>query len=260
MSSPSHPFASPLVHPTPAPTSALIFLHGRGDSSRNFLPLFTTTPISTPPHTLGGILSPKTRIVVPTCLPTHSPIYGTRYAVWFDMFHERGAWNGDYTAHQKHSIRACVSYLHSVIETEIASGIPASQIWVGGISQGMGAAMLTFLCGRWKLGGVVGLSGWVPFAADLVVEALSFIAPDLIPQDTSEDEKKQLDAAIDNVLATPVFLGHGTADRTLRYQIGRSVYTLFRVLGVKVEWRRYEGLGHWWRAPEEVDDMVEFMV
>ena len=32
-----------------------------------------------------------------------------------------------------------------------------------------------------------------------------------------------------------------------------------RTAGYRVEWKLYSGLGHWYKFPEEIDDIVEFI-
>ena len=55
-----------------------------------------------------------------------------------------------------------ISAVDSLIQAEIDSGIPESRIILGGFSQGGAVAVLGGLTGKRKLGGVIGLSTWVP--------------------------------------------------------------------------------------------------
>lgn len=193
-----------------------------------------------------------------------------------------------------------MQYIHRVIEVEIARGVSEERIWVGGLSQGMGAAMAAVMAGRWKLGGAIGMSGWLPFARAMLKRAEQAAGitgtaggegagnPAAAPvEDDNEspiyhlslDTRMELlrdlrrniglpelngegaeDEAIRKVLAIPVWLGHGDMDMTVRYGVGRGVYKALKVLGMSVEWNRYEGLGHWYSCPDEIDDMVSFMV
>ena len=34
---------------------------------------------------------------------------------------------------------------------------------------------------------------------------------------------------------------------------------MLRALGYEVVWKLYPGLGHWYKIPDEIDDIVEFI-
>lgn len=76
-----------------------------------------------------------------------------------------------------------------------------------------------------------------------------------VPEDAKVEREE-----VKKVLGMRVWIGHGDADTVVRYQVGRGVYKAVKVLGMEVEWKRYEGLGHWWRCPDEIDDVVRFMM
>lgn len=57
-----------------------------------------------------------------------------------------------------------VTDIESLIKTEVDNGIPENRIIVGGFSQGCVIGVLTGLTTKRKLGGVIGLSGWVPLS------------------------------------------------------------------------------------------------
>jgi hypothetical protein len=60
-------------------------------------------------------------------------------------------------------------------------------------------------------------------------------------------------------LHTPVLLGHWTTDRKLPFRRGTAAKELFSALGCDVHWRIYEGFGHWYEVPDEIDDIVYFV-
>lgn len=57
---------------------------------------------------------------------------------------------------------------------------------------------------------------------------------------------------------TPVFLGHGRNDEKVSVELGRQARQALEALGCKVCWRDYDE-GHWYKVPEEIDDIVEFL-
>lgn len=59
---------------------------------------------------------------------------------------------------------ASVEYIDSLIDAELEKGMKSERIMVGGFSQGCAISLLVGLVGRHrgKLGGVVGLSGYLP--------------------------------------------------------------------------------------------------
>lgn len=56
----------------------------------------------------------------------------------------------------------CVQFLvNRIIRDEVDNGIPANRIIVGGFSQGCVVSLLTGLTSEYKLGGIIGCSGWL---------------------------------------------------------------------------------------------------
>ncbi|PLB41872.1 alpha/beta hydrolase [Aspergillus candidus] len=61
-------------------------------------------------------------------------------------------------------------------------------------------------------------------------------------------------------LQTPVFLGHGSADPKVSVDLGeRMTSVLSNGFGMDVTWKAYEDFGHWYKIPDEIDDMVDFL-
>lgn len=73
-------------------------------------------------------------------------------------------------------------------------------------------------------------------------------------------ELLQLDNVSDNATSTPVFMGHGDSDDKANVFLGNAAQKTMRRLGFDVEWRAYPGLGHWYKIPDEIDDIVAFIV
>ncbi|KAK4457271.1 acyl-protein thioesterase [Cladorrhinum samala] len=59
--------------------------------------------------------------------------------------------------------------------------------------------------------------------------------------------------------STPVFLGHGGADEKIKPRLGEEARGVLEAVGFDVTWKRYEDLGHWYKIPDEIDDIAEFI-
>lgn len=93
-------------------------------------------------------------------------------------------------------------YISGLIQAEIDAGIPANRIVVGGFSQGGAIALLSGLTAKVKLGGVVGLSCWLPIDSKF---------PSLVQESDLNHE-------------TPIYMAHGTADNVVPTPLGQLSY------------------------------------
>jgi predicted esterase len=76
------------------------------------------------------------------------------------------------------------------------------------------------------------------------------------PHTNTTDESAQQESH----LMTPVFLGHGTADPKVSVKLGRALAkTLSEGFGVDMTWREYEDFGHWYKIPDEIEDILKFL-
>ena len=125
---------------------------------------------------------------------------------------------------------------HALIAAEVSSGIPSDRIVLGGFSQGGAMSLLAGITAPTKLGGIFGLSCYL-----LLREKLQALVPEGSP---NKD--------------TPVFMGHGDADPTVKYEWGQLTARTLGEWGWKVDFRTYRGLPHS-AAPEEIDDLEGFL-
>lgn len=124
-------------------------------------------------------------------------------------------------------------FLEELVEDEIAQGIPSERIVVAGFSQG-GATALMMLRSKHKLGGIVGLSAYMPLRNQ---------------EPIISDENK----------STPILLCHGDADQVVQYKYGRATQQLLNGLGADVEFITYSGMGHS-ACGAELEDIKEFLM
>jgi lysophospholipase-1 len=132
---------------------------------------------------------------------------------------------------------ATVAYLTTLIDDLVKQGIPQNRIVLGGFSQGHAMSLLTGLVSKYagKLGGLVGLSGYLPL-------------PDRIP--TLRKEAGLSESVADGI---EVFLARGASDRLVPKRYHRLCYEKLYELGVKEELvtlKEYEGMVHAMGGPE----------
>lgn len=124
-------------------------------------------------------------------------------------------------------------YFHSLIDAEIAKGIPANRVVVGGFSQGGAMALFSGVTYKEQLGGIFGLSCYL---------LLQKRIKDMIPANSPNEN-------------TPIFMGHGDRDQVVAYKYGKMSAEAFNELGYKVDFRTYKDLIH--SANEEEIDHLE---
>ncbi|KAK2598017.1 hypothetical protein QQS21_005854 [Conoideocrella luteorostrata] len=76
--------------------------------------------------------------------------------------------------------------------------------------------------------------------------------------------KPTIDQAGDRIplLNTPVFLGHGVDDAIVDIELGRQAARVLNDVGLTVTSVEYSGAeldGHWFKEPEEMNDIAKFL-
>ena len=137
-------------------------------------------------------------------------------------------------------ILASVEYLCKLIDEEVEKGVKLDRIVIGGFSQGCAVSLVTALASRYagKLGGVVGLSGYLPRGKRIKGGRAKFV---------KGGEMK-------------VFLAHGTKDMLVPMRVFRDTKVRIKsTVGEEaVESHEYEGMGHV-TSGVEFRDMCTFL-
>ncbi|KAK2879995.1 hypothetical protein FQN49_000688 [Arthroderma sp. PD_2] len=128
-------------------------------------------------------------------------------------------------------------YFNGLIKAEVDKGIKPSRIVFGGFSQGGAMALVTGLTSPEKLGGIFGLSCYLP------------LPPDQIKKQVPEGWPNQ---------KTPLFMGHGDIDNVVKLEYGEVTAKILKDMGVGVEFHKYPGLGHS-GDPDEIQDLEKFL-
>ncbi|MCJ1419024.1 hypothetical protein MMC32_005375 [Xylographa parallela] len=281
----------PLIYPAQSEhTHTFIFLHGRGDTAQNFAPRFLLSE-----HSSGRPLQdllPGVKFIFPTAKRRRMAANNRcTISQWFDIVSLTDSAKREEV--QVEGLRESSAMIYQIIMRETAS-IPCGNIVLGGLSQGCATALyalLTFYDAtlgdsavRPAIGAVVGMSGWLPFRKQ-IDEIMSGAEGSDQGEDPYNRGKEGLDSGTttstetqavnflrENVdlpaltasqptaaLRTPVFLGHGTADLTVDVTLGEGAASTLESLGMDVRWVPYKDFYHWYKEPEEIDDVVAFL-
>lgn len=108
-------------------------------------------------------------------------------------------------------------FLHGLIKEEIDAGIPSERIVLGGFSQGGAMSLFTGLTGSYKLGGIVGMSSYLPL-------------DDKLPQYLEKSNLNQ---------KTPILMCHGDVDNVVPARLGRETYELLKKIDFDVNITMY---------------------
>lgn len=238
---------------------------------------------------------PEVKFIFPTAKPRRAKWYNRSLInQWFDnvpideqdkrqMSREEEEW-------QLEGLRESEEFVRGILEDERRL-VVAQNVVLGGLSQGCAMGLWVLLSwegcggggeGKGRPGGFVGMSGWLPFAGDIE----GIVEPSRIGEDPGnsglEDDPfassegsnavqvcnyirdhldlKSIDDSVEPLyLDTPVFLGHGISDEKVKVSKGRRAAHILRSMAMKeVNWKEYDE-GHWYKVPDELDDIVQFL-
>jgi phospholipase/carboxylesterase len=205
------------------PAFAVILMHGLGADANDFVPLV-------PELKLTG--APAVRFVFPNA-PEIAVTANNGYVMraWYDI----RSFDGVNRQVDEAGIEASCETVRQLIEAQNRRGIPTSNIFLAGFSQGGAMTYSAGLTHPDALAGLIVLSGYLP--------SRGFI-------------ESRLSAANRN---TPTFAAHGSDDDILPIELGRGARDFAIELGCKVEWNEYpmphsvcieeiEALSVWLRA------------
>lgn len=212
-----------LEHQTGAsPVASLIMLHGLGADGHDFEPLVQEIDL--------GAVGPV-RWVFP-----HAPVRpvtingGMSMRAWYDIlgldFTRRGE--------DEPGLRESLEAVRGVLAQERSRGMASERIVLAGFSQGCAMALLTGLRHPEPLAGIVGLSGYLPRAAQTASER-------------SEQNAR-----------TRLFMAHGRQDPVVPYAAGLGARDVLQALGHEVQWHGYD-MPHAVCA-EELQDLQQWLV
>jgi len=204
-----------------SPKSAIFILHGLGASATDFVPVARELDL----RAVGDV-----RYVFPFAPVRPVTINGgMSMPAWYDILGVDLVRRED-----EQSLRDSAADLQALIDREVARGIPASRIVLGGFSQGCAMTLLAGLRAPQRLAGLLGMSGYLPLAA------------------TTAAERSEANRDV------PIFLAHGRMDPVVPYARGIATRDALVELGHAVEWHEYP-MQHA-VCQEEIDDVQDWLL
>ena len=209
------------VDTAPNPTASIIILHGLGADGNDFVPVAQELDL--------GSVGPV-RFVFPHG-PTRAVTIngGMVMRAWYDILGTDLAKRED-----EAGLRASQALVDALIARERSRGIPAARIVLGGFSQGCAMTLMTGLRHGERLAGLLGMSGYLPLAAQVVAE------------------RSPANAGV------PIFMGHGTADPVIPIARATASRDALLAMGYPVEWHAY-AMPHS-VCPAEIADMNRWLL
>jgi phospholipase/carboxylesterase len=204
----------------PNPSASIIWMHGLGADSSDFVPLV-------PELDLSGC--DAIRFVFPNAPVMPVTINGGhRMRAWYDILGLEMERRED-----EAGLRASQTAIERLIAREVERGVRSARIVVAGFSQGCAMALQTGLRHPEPLAGLLCLSGYLPL------------------RDTVRTERAPANQK------TPIFMAHGLADNVVALDRAEKSRDLLATLGYQVQWQSYS-MGHSLCA-EEVADIGKWL-
>ena len=202
------------------PVATILIMHGLGADGRDFVPIAEQIDLSS----VGPV-----RYLFPNA-PTIPVTINGGYVMpaWYDILAADLVKREDETG-----LRQSRQDIEALIANEKARGIPANRIVVAGFSQGCAMALMVGLRHAEALAGIVGMSGYLPLAANMAAEHTAAS------------------------LKTPIFMAHGTRDGVVALPRATASRDALVAMGYTLEWHDYP-MEHS-VCPQEVGDLEAFL-
>jgi len=191
------------INPEVTPVASILWLHGLGADGNDFAPVAKELATA---HSL-----PPLRFVLP-----HAPFQpitvnqGYVMRAWYDIV------SLDIDRHADQAgIRQSVQQVERLVLAEKQRGLPAHRIFLAGFSQGAVIATATALSCSEPLGGLIALSGYLPYEKETLAH-LPRTSPPL-----------------------PIFMGHGEEDSIVPVSLGEKMHQALHAAGYPVTWHHY---------------------
>ena len=190
------------IETAPAPTAAVIWMHGLGADGHDFEPIVPELRLGPRPAIRFGFPPAPLRPVTIN--------QGHVMRAWYDIRALAGVRRED-----EAGVRQSARQIESLIARERQRGIPAERLVLAGFSQGGAMALHTGLRHAERLAGVMALSCYLPLASTLEAEAA--------PANR----------------AVPIFWAHGVHDPMIPLALAEQSRELLAALGYPIEWHQY---------------------
>ena len=205
----------------PNPTASIIILHGLGADGNDFVPIAQELDLAS----VGPV-----RFVFPSA-PTRPVTINGGYVMraWYDILGTEVARRED-----EAGLRESQALIEALIADERARGMAANRIVLAGFSQGCAMTFMAGLRHAERLGGLLGMSGYLPLA------------------DLTATERSAANVGV------PIFQAHGSADPMITMARATASRDALVALGYPVEWHAYP-MPHS-VCPQEIVDMNRWLL
>ena len=199
-------------------TATAIWLHGLGADGHDFEPVVEMLNL------------PHIKFILPHA-PYRPVTFNNGYEMraWYDIFGLQPD-----SPQDEVGINSMQDTINSMIEAEIARGIPSQRILLAGFSQGGAMALHTATRFDQPLAGVLALSTYLPLKNQL--------------KEKQPPANKHL----------PIWMAHGRHDSVITLATAQSSQQTLEAAGYEVEWHEYE-MPHS-VCEEEINDIRDFLL
>lgn len=207
------------IETAPNPTASVIILHGLGADGNDFVPFAQELDLAS----VGAV-----RFVFPSA-PTRPVTINGGYVMraWYDILGADLGIDGRQREDEA-GLRKSQALVEALIAKERSRGVAARRIVLAGFSQGCAMTFMTGLRFGERLAGLLGMSGYLPLAAQTAAERSAANA------------------------GVPIFQAHGNADTVIPIARASASRDALVALGYPVEWHAYP-MSHSVCAPEITD-------
>ncbi|CAG8981242.1 hypothetical protein HYALB_00003840 [Hymenoscyphus albidus] len=273
-----------IIPPTKPHTHTIIFLHGREDYGSNLANSLFDSKSSSPTTSASGSLSlrelfPSVKWVFPTaplryCARRDEEFQKSSFASllegeevisqWFDIWDLQNP--GERKGLMREGLRESIRQIEGIVEEE-AGIVGSSKVILGGISQGCAAGIYAVLVTGMRIGGFMGVSGWLPFLRDIQrmpagcqgkIEGVSAHVQEFLGYHGYQPPKNG-NTCYDK---SPMFFSHSKDDETVPFAYGDALFRNVRSImdnHDNIIFRQYKDGRHWIHPRHGVDDMFAFL-
>jgi lysophospholipase-2 len=228
-----------IVPPSAPHTHTIIFLHGRGSTANTFCNELFESQDSYDRFFVD--IFPSVKWVFPCAKKIWAATEGEEMHQWFDMVSVQDPQED--VEVQRPGLEESAGELMNIIRKEV-DVVGWDNVILAGISQGCATAIYTLLMSQVRVGGFIGLCGWMPLAKEV------------------EDEMEAW-GSDEVVFKTPVLLQHCREDVVVPIANGEDLRDRLMGLGMHVRWECFEDGGlspaHWMNEPEGMNSVVQFI-
>ncbi len=183
------------------PKAVIIWLHGLGADGNDFVPVVPEFSIKDFPVKFVFPHAPKIPVTING---------GMVMRAWYDILAM------DIDRHiDENGINGSVNLINKLIDEQISQGFNYDQIILAGFSQGAAMSLHISTQSPHNFAGVIALSGYLPVPEQII------------------------DNANSSNHNTPYFMGHGTQDPVVPYQLGKTSSETMIKAGYTISWHQY---------------------